>query len=104
MSRQLLVFNQFVLDPDKGTLLHQGEPVALGRRGILLLDALLKRPGEILTKTELMDAGWQGSAVEESNLSVQIALLTQGTRPIAGWRGVDRHHPPDRIPVPWVMP
>ena len=54
MSRQLLVFGPFALDPDKGTLLRQGEPVALGRRGGLLLDALLKRPGEILTKTELV--------------------------------------------------
>lgn len=81
MSRQLLVFDPFVLDPDKGTLLRQGDPVALGRRGILLLDALLKRPGEILTKTELMDAGWRGSAVEESNLSVQIALLRKALGP-----------------------
>jgi TolB-like protein len=81
MSKQPLVFGSFTLDPDKGTLLRQGEPVALGRRGILLLDALLKRPGEILTKTELMDAGWQGSTVEESNLSVQIALLRKALGP-----------------------
>ena len=81
MSRQLLVFGPFALDPVKGTLLRQGEPVALGGRGVLLLNALLRRPGEILTKTELMDAGWQGSAVEESNLSVQIALLRRALGP-----------------------
>src|SRR5437899_3191170 len=81
-----IVFGPFALDSDKGTLLRQGEPVALGRRGVLLLDALLKRPGEIVTKTELMEAGWQGSAVEESNLSVQIALLRKalGPSPDAG--------------------
>ncbi|MBN8944883.1 MAG: winged helix-turn-helix domain-containing protein [Rhizobiales bacterium] len=86
MSRRPLVFGPFALDPDKGTLLRQGEPVALGRRGILLLDALLRRPGEILTKTELMDAGWSGSTVEESNLSVQIALLRKalGAMPDGG--------------------
>ena len=49
--------------------------MAVGRRGILLLEALLKRQGEIVTKAELFDAGWPGLAVEESNLSVQIALL-----------------------------
>lgn len=86
MSRRLLVFGPFALDADKGTLLRQGEPVALGRRGILLLDALLRRPGDILTKTELMDAGWLGSAVEESNLSVQMALLRKalGASPDGG--------------------
>lgn len=84
MSTQPLVFGPFTLDPDRGTLLRDSEPVALGRRGILLLDALLKRPGEIFTKTELMDAGWQGSAVEESNLSVQIALLRKALGPMPG--------------------
>ncbi|TPM19973.1 adenylate cyclase [Mesorhizobium sp. B2-3-3] len=82
MSKQAIVFGPFTLDPYKGTLLREGEPVALGRRGILLLDALLKRQGEILTKTELMDAGWQGSVVEESNLSVQIALLRKALGPM----------------------
>jgi DNA-binding winged helix-turn-helix (wHTH) protein len=51
------------------------EHVAVGRRGILILAALLKRQGEIVTKAELMDAAWPGTAAEESNLSVQIALL-----------------------------
>ncbi|MBZ9794816.1 winged helix-turn-helix domain-containing tetratricopeptide repeat protein [Mesorhizobium sp. ES1-4] len=81
MSKNATVFGPFTLDPDKGTLLRQGEPVALGRRGILLLHALLARPGEILTKTELMDAGWHGNVVEESNLSVQVALLRKALGP-----------------------
>jgi adenylate cyclase len=75
MPRRPLVFGQFLLNPDQGTLLKQGERVAVGRRGILLLEALLKRQGEVLTKEELLDAAWPGTAVEESNLSVQIALL-----------------------------
>jgi TolB-like protein len=83
MPRQPLAFGPFRLDPDKGTLVCQGEPVAVGRRGILLLEALLQRPGDILTKTELMDAGWPGTAVEESNLSVQIALLRKALGPAA---------------------
>ena len=43
--------------------------------GFLLLSALLSRPGEVLTKSDLIDATWQGAAVEETNLSVQIAAL-----------------------------
>ena len=35
----------------------------------------MRRHGEVLTKAELLDAAWPGMAVEESNLSVQIASL-----------------------------
>jgi TolB-like protein len=75
MQGQRFTFGPFFLNLDNGTLLRKGERVAVGRRGILLLEALLKRQGEIVTKAELMDAAWPGTAVEESNLSVQIALL-----------------------------
>ncbi|MGT2466531.1 winged helix-turn-helix domain-containing protein [Mesorhizobium atlanticum] len=40
-----------------------------------MLEALVERPGEVLTKSELIDAAWQGSTVEEGNLPVQIASL-----------------------------
>lgn len=56
-------------------LLREGRPVAVGHKGFLLLMALLRRPGETVTKPELMDAAWPEMAVEESNLSVQIAAL-----------------------------
>ena len=35
----------------------------------------MKSPGEALTKAQLMDAAWPGMAVEESDLTVQIASL-----------------------------
>lgn len=75
MQGQRFTFGSFLLNLDNGTLQRKGERVALGRRGILLLAALLRRQGEIVTKAELMDAAWPGTPVEESNLSVQIALL-----------------------------
>ena len=75
MPRQRFTFGPFLLNPDNGTLLRQGEPIAVGQKGIMLLEALLRRPGEVLSKAELLDAGWSGAAVEESNLSVQIASL-----------------------------
>jgi DNA-binding winged helix-turn-helix (wHTH) protein len=81
MPRKRFSFGPFLLNPESGTLLRDGEPVALGHRGILLLDALLTRPGEVVTKAELMDAAWSGMAVEESNLSVQIALLRKALGP-----------------------
>jgi TolB-like protein/Tfp pilus assembly protein PilF len=68
-------FGSFVLKLDAGTLVRQGVPVPVGYRALLLLTALLRRPGEVLTKADLMEAAWPGMAVEEGNLSVQMASL-----------------------------
>jgi TolB-like protein len=75
MQGRRFAFGPFVLDPEAGTLLRKGEPVPLAYRALRLLTAFLDRPGEVLTKSDLIDAAWQGAAVEESNLSVQIAAL-----------------------------
>lgn len=60
---------------------RDGEQLPIGHRGVALLAALFRRPGEVLTKTELMDAAWGGAAVEESKLSVQIAALRKALGP-----------------------
>ncbi|MER9302179.1 winged helix-turn-helix domain-containing protein [Mesorhizobium sp. M0293] len=75
MQGSRFAFGPFVLDPSAGTLLRNDVPVAVGYRGLSLLAALVGRPGEILGKAELMDAAWPGTAVEEGNLTVQIAQL-----------------------------
>jgi TolB-like protein/Tfp pilus assembly protein PilF len=75
MQGSRFAFGPFVLDPDAGTLTRKDVPVAVGYRGLKLLAALVGRPGEILGKAELMDAAWPGTAVEEGNLTVQIAQL-----------------------------
>ena len=75
MQGQSFVFGPFVLNPGTGTLLRQGEPVPIGYRAFRLLTAFLDRPGEVLTKSDLIDEAWEGAAVEEGNLSVQIASL-----------------------------
>lgn len=62
-------------DPATESVRRNGETWSLGSRGSRLLAALLSRRGDILTKSELMDAAWEGRAVEESNLSVQVASL-----------------------------
>ena len=48
-----------------------------------MLEALLGAPGRVLTKAELMRAAWGDTAVEESNLSVQIAALRKQLGPTA---------------------
>ena len=83
MQGSRFAFGPFVLDPDAGTLLRHDDPVAVGHRGLNLLAALVGRPGQILGKAELMDAAWSGRAVEEGNLTVQIAQLRKLLGPTA---------------------
>src|SRR5271165_458492 len=51
------------------------EPVRLGSRALDVLVVLAIRPGELVSKQTLMDAVWQTSIVEDSNLTVQIAAV-----------------------------
>ncbi|WID96868.1 winged helix-turn-helix domain-containing protein [Bosea vestrisii] len=75
MQGSRFAFGPFVLDSGAGTLLRNDVPVAAGYRALKLLAALVGRPSEILAKAELMDAAWPGTAVEEGNLTVQVAQL-----------------------------
>ena len=75
MPGQTFAFGPFLLDPDNGTLFRDGELVDVGRKAALLLVALVTSPGQVRTKSELMDVGWPGTTVEENNLAVQIGSL-----------------------------
>ena len=81
MSSSQLTFGPFVLDTQRGMLVRDGRPVALSSKGLQLLRALLCSPAQVLTKRELMQAAWGDTAVEESNLSVQIAALRKQLGP-----------------------
>ena len=86
MPEKRYAFGPFVLDAGASALLRHGAPLPVSYRGLLLLAAFVKRPGENLSKAELMETGWPGLAVEESNLSVQIASLRKllGAAPDGG--------------------
>lgn len=75
MSSQALSFGPFTLDAQRGSLVRDGKPMVIGNKGLLLLQALLEARGKPVSKADLMEAAWPGIAVEESNLSVQIAAL-----------------------------
>src|SRR6266481_7739198 len=76
-----IAFGPFVLDVDRGTLVREGQPIALSSKGIQLLLTLLRVPGQVMSKADLMRAAWSDTAVEESNLSVQIAALRKQLGP-----------------------
>ena len=74
-SMQRIAFGPFVFESARGVLLRDGRPVPINQKGVRLLAALLRTPGENVAKSALMEAAWPGTIVEESNLSVQIAAL-----------------------------
>jgi TolB-like protein len=72
---EILAFGRFELHRRRRELLADGKPVELGSRAFDILLALIDADGAVVAKSELMDLIWPGTAVEESNLSVQIHAL-----------------------------
>jgi len=86
MLKERIRFGPFVLDAAAGTLLRHGIPVPVGYRAFVLLRTLAEQSGQVVSKATLMDAAWPDTAVEEGNLSVQIAALRKllGEQPDGG--------------------
>jgi TolB-like protein/tetratricopeptide (TPR) repeat protein len=75
-----LFFEGFRLDRRAGVLYrsHEGSeevPVALGGPTLRLLQLLIEKSGEIVSKDAIIAAVWPGRVVEEANLNVQVSRL-----------------------------
>ena len=68
-------FGPFRLETGTESLFRGGERLSVGRRAVALLRVMVERAGVPVTKQALIAAAWSGLAVENSNLSVQIAAL-----------------------------
>lgn len=68
-------FDRFVFIPERQMLLKDDVVVRVGGRAMDLLSALVERPGEVISKRQLMERAWPGLFVEECNLKVNIAGL-----------------------------
>jgi TolB-like protein/Tfp pilus assembly protein PilF len=79
-----LAFGPFRLDTDIGILFHGAEPTALGQRGVALLALLVGRAGTPVSKEALLEAAWPAQAIEDSNLTVQIAAVRRIFEDLAG--------------------
>ena len=75
MPAQSLRFGRFEMQPRERRLLVDGAPPRLGARAFDLLLAMATRPGQLLTKSELLEEVWPGLVVEEANLTVQVSSL-----------------------------
>jgi two-component system OmpR family response regulator/two-component system response regulator QseB len=79
------------LDPSMRQVTRGGEPVVLSAREYAVLEALMARPGAILSRTQIEDRlyGW-GDAIESNAVSVYIHQLRRklGSDFIRNVRGV----------------
>jgi DNA-binding winged helix-turn-helix (wHTH) protein len=66
------------------TLFRDTELVALSKRAVALLHILVERAGALVSKDTLIEGAWPGLAIEESNLTVQIAALRRALGGVPG--------------------
>jgi TolB-like protein len=80
-------FGPFHLDTSLGILLRGSEPTGIGHRAAALLQLLLDRATQPVAKELLFQTAWPGLAVEDSNLTVQIAAIRKVLEEVggAGW-------------------
>ena len=78
-----LSFAAFRLDQANGILWRGDEEVPLAPRPLAVLCYLLRRPGDVVSKAELLNNVWSGVVVEEATLSETIKVLRKalGDRP-----------------------
>jgi two-component system response regulator QseB len=94
----VLTWRDVTLEPSTMIVKRGGEPVRLSRREFSILHALMDRPGQILSKTQLEDKlyGWQED-VESNTVEVHIHHLRSklGTATIETIRGIGYRLPED---------
>ena len=69
------VFGPFRLIPSRNLLLRDNRPVKLGGRALDILQLLVMRAGEEVSKNALIEFAWPNVFVDERNLKVHISSL-----------------------------
>jgi predicted ATPase/DNA-binding winged helix-turn-helix (wHTH) protein len=70
-----LKFGPFELSVGERMLRRDGQVLPLGHRALDILTYLASRPGEVITKKELIDHVWSDVNVEEGSLRVHVAAI-----------------------------
>jgi DNA-binding winged helix-turn-helix (wHTH) protein len=79
-SSDVFLFGSFRFDRRGGVLLRCCDDgrylaVSIGSRAFAVLGVLIARPGDPVSRDQIMRAAWPGTVVEEGNLAVQISAL-----------------------------
>ncbi|HET7814011.1 MAG TPA: winged helix-turn-helix domain-containing protein [Candidatus Baltobacteraceae bacterium] len=73
-------FGPFRLDKEQLLLSVDTQPLPLGPKVVETLLGLVERPGELVTKNELLDRVWPDGFVEEANLAQNIYVIRKTLR------------------------
>src|SRR6516164_3155987 len=68
-------FGSYFLEIDERRLTEDGRPVSLPPKAYDVLVALVRRPGQLVAKRELLDTVWPDAFVEEGILTVHVSAL-----------------------------
>jgi DNA-binding winged helix-turn-helix (wHTH) protein/tetratricopeptide (TPR) repeat protein len=82
-DKQLYEFGSFRIDVGRSRLERAGQPIPLSPKAFDLLVLLARNADRVLSKTELMEALWPNTFVEEANLTQHVYTLrkTLGDQP-----------------------
>lgn len=92
-SGKAFAFDDFVLDGVRRRLTRGGAAVRISSKTFDLLEALVSRPGETVTRQELLQRVWPDVHVEDGNLAVNVCFLRRAL-------GDDRTDPRLLVTVP----
>jgi len=90
VSEGAYFFDEYRFFPRRQLLLRGQVPVRVGARALDLLQVLLERQGELVSKADLIRFAWPDTFVHESNLKVNIAALR-------------RSLPQDQADLPYIV-
>ena len=74
-NRHVYAFDSFVVDAGKSVLLRGGQSVPLTPKAFEILLVLVRNPGRVLKKEELIEEVWPDAFVDENNLPRNISSL-----------------------------
>ena len=74
-NKGVLQFGDFEIDPVARSLRKHGERIPLTRRSFDILLLFVRRPGEIVSREDLIKSVWSDTFVDENTLSQSISIL-----------------------------
>ncbi|HWP53873.1 MAG TPA: transcriptional regulator, partial [Pyrinomonadaceae bacterium] len=74
-NEKRILFDPFCLDLANGQLWRGSQPIKLRPKAFAVLDHLIARPGQLVTKDDLLHAVWPGTFVGEAVLKVTIRQI-----------------------------
>src|SRR5262245_19151434 len=77
VTNEFICFDAYCLDLANECLWRGAETIKLRPKTFAVLDYLLARPGQLVTKEELLDTVWAGAFVSEAVLKVAIRQIRE---------------------------